>query len=144
MSTPPLALSPPGPSLRDTPARQLRLNQQRLLFEKARENLEFLLEQTPPRSSPVRRMSQGEGPGGNNHPPPPPAQKDPLEFNTLTVTSRLVTWANDPRNAKTVKTRDREEIEFLQRMQKYETAFSEEDRRAYRRRLHLYFIVSDI
>ena len=56
-------------------------------------------------------------------PPPPPAAKDPLDFNTLTVTGHLVAWANDPKNSKTVKTRDREEIIFLQCMQKYEAQF---------------------
>ena len=52
---------------------------------------------------------EGEGVGAAA-PPPPPAPKDPLDFNTFMVTARLVAWANDPKNSKTVKTRDGEKL----------------------------------
>ena len=145
MSTPPRE-DASSRVLRDTPARAAR----RLLFETAPEDIlqNLFLDQdriqTLPPTSPPGVMADVEDDIGEAPPPPPPAAKDPLDFNTLTVTSHLVAWANDPKNSKSVKTRDREEIIFLQSMQKYETHFSEEDRRSYRRRLHLYFIVSDL
>lgn len=72
------------------------------------------------------------------------AKKDPLDFNSAVMVEKLTAWAIEPCNSKTVKTRDREEIEFLARLQKYEDNFEAEDRKAYSRGLRHYFIVSDL
>ena len=46
-------------------------------------------------------------------------------------------------NSKQVKQRDKEETEFLHRMQKYEQHFNPEDKKAYQKRLYFFYLVSD-
>ena len=69
--------------------------------------------------------------------------KDPLDFDAVKLAARLVEWSLDPKHNKKVKQRDREEIDFLQSMVKYEAHFSEEDKKKLRKRLRLFFVVSD-
>lgn len=69
--------------------------------------------------------------------------KDPLDFDATKLAARLVEWSLDPKHNKNVKQRDREEIDFLQSMVKYEEHFSEEDKKKLHKRLRLFFIVSD-
>ena len=111
MSTPPRR--PIREGLRDTPARREHTAHQ-LLFETASEDLLQQLnlgEITPPPTSP-QVMAEEEGDIGREEEaaaaaaPAQPIKKDPLDFNTSIVAEKLVTWAADPRNSKTVKTRD--------------------------------------
>ena len=70
--------------------------------------------------------------------------KDPLDFDAARLAQKLVDWTLDPKQARNVKQRDREEIDFLQSMVKYEAHFNEEDKKKLRKRLRLFYLVSDL
>ena len=48
------------------------------------------------------------------------------------------------KNQNAVKTRDHEEIDLLNRLTKYEQHFSEEDKKAFRKRLRFFYFASDL
>jgi hypothetical protein len=75
---------------------------------------------------------------------PLPGTTNPLEFDEVRLANFLLEWSCDSRNSKKVKTRDREEIDFLHRLLKYRNQFSEEDRKVYKKRLRLFYVVADI
>lgn len=69
---------------------------------------------------------------------------DPLHFDEVKLATHLLEWSLDSRNIKKVKTRDREEIDFLHKLLKYRHHFSDEDRKTYKKRLRLFYVVADI
>lgn len=54
--------------------------------------------------------------------------KDPLDFDATRLAARLAEWSLDPKHNKNVKQMDREEIDFLNSMVKYEQHFSEDEK----------------
>ena len=72
------------------------------------------------------------------------AHKDPLDFDAARLAQKLVDWTLDPKQARHVKQRDREEIDFLQSMVKYEAHFNEDDKKKLHKRLRLFYLVSDL
>ena len=72
------------------------------------------------------------------------AKPDPLDFDATKLASHIREWSLDSKNQKTVKTRDREEIDLLHRLTKYEQHFNDEDKKAFRKRLRFFYLVSDL
>lgn len=54
---------------------------------------------------------------------------DPLHFDEVRLAAYLLEWSLDSKNVKKVKTRDREEIDFLHKLLKYRHHFNDEDRK---------------
>lgn len=67
-------------------------------------------------------------------------KKDPLDFDSAKLADNIKAWSIDACSMQ-VKQRDKEEIEFLHRMQKYENHFNPEDKKAYRNRLRFFYLV---
>ena len=96
------------------------------------------------RSVPVRRPLSPEIVVHNIQGNDTEDRKDPLDFDAVKLAQKLVDWVLDPKQARHVKQRDREEIDFLQSMVKYEEHFNEEDKKKLRKRLRLFYLVSDL
>lgn len=97
----------------------------------------------PPRPGQEQRQDN-TGPSSSTDTAPAAGNSDPLEFDEVRLANYLLEWSCDSRNSKKVKTRDREEIDFLHRLLNYRNHFSDEDRKIYKKRLRLFYVVADI
>ena len=69
---------------------------------------------------------------------------DPLDLDPTRLAAHILQWSLDPKHSKHVKQRDRDEVEFLNSMVKYERHFSPEDKKGLRKRLRFFYLVSDL